>query len=51
MWPRFWRTRGAVVIDADAVGHELLNEPRVYRQLVERFGNGIVFGKRWLKLD
>ena len=27
--PRSWRTRGAVVIDADAVGHELLNDPRV----------------------
>ena len=36
---------GAVVIDADSVGHELLNEPRVCRQLVERFGNGIVSAK------
>ena len=36
---------GAVVIDADSVGHELLNEPRVRRQIVERFGNGIVSAK------
>ena len=33
---------GAVVIDADVVGHELLNEPRVRSQIVERFGIGVL---------
>jgi dephospho-CoA kinase len=36
---------GAVVIDADAVGHELLNEPRVRHQIVERYGMGVVSAK------
>jgi dephospho-CoA kinase len=33
---------GAVVIDADVVGHELLNDPRVRGQIVERFGTGVL---------
>jgi dephospho-CoA kinase len=33
---------GAVVIDADVVGHELLNEPTVRTQIVERFGMGVL---------
>src|ERR1700729_197470 len=33
---------GAVVIDADVVGHELLNEPTVRSQIVERFGMGVL---------
>ena len=34
--------RGAVVIDADAVGHEVLEEPEIRRQIVARFGPGVV---------
>jgi dephospho-CoA kinase len=34
--------RGAVVIDADAVGHEVLDEPEIRRQIVARFGPGVV---------
>jgi dephospho-CoA kinase len=33
---------GAVVIDADIVGHELLNDPQVRRQIVERYGTGVI---------
>jgi dephospho-CoA kinase len=36
---------GAVVIDADLVGHELLNDPRVRKQIVERFGTGVLSEK------
>jgi dephospho-CoA kinase len=32
------RERGAVVIDADAVGHEILNLPEVRRRVIRRFG-------------
>lgn len=35
---------GAVVIDADAVGHELLKDARIGRQIVERFGSGVLAG-------
>jgi dephospho-CoA kinase len=34
--------RGAAVIDADALGHELLEDPRVRSRIVERFGAGIL---------
>src|ERR1051325_4327143 len=34
--------RGAVVIDADAVGHEVLEEPEIRRQIVARFGPGVM---------
>jgi dephospho-CoA kinase len=34
--------QGAVVIDADAVGHEVLEEPEIRRQIVARFGPGLV---------
>ena len=34
--------RGAVVIDADRVGHEVLEHPEVRRQVIERFGAGVV---------
>jgi len=34
--------RGAVVIDADRVGHEVLDRPEVRRQVIERFGAGVV---------
>ena len=34
--------RGAVVIDADAVGHEVLERPAVRERLVARFGPGVV---------
>ena len=30
------------MIDADAVGHELLKDPAVRRQIVERFGPGVL---------
>ncbi len=33
--------RGAVVIDADRVGHEVLEHPEVRRQVIERFGAGV----------
>jgi dephospho-CoA kinase len=36
------RERGAVVIDADAVGHELLKDARISRQIIERFGPSVV---------
>jgi len=34
--------RGALVIDADAAGHEALNRPEVRERLVERFGSSIL---------
>jgi len=34
--------RGAVVIDADRVGHEVLEHPEVRGQVIERFGAGVV---------
>jgi dephospho-CoA kinase len=34
----------AIVIDADLVGHELLNDPRVCSQIVDRFGTGVLSG-------
>jgi len=34
--------KGAVVIDADRVGHEVLEHPEVRRQVIERFGAGVV---------
>jgi dephospho-CoA kinase len=37
-----FKERGAVVIDADAVGHELLKDPGVLHQIVERFGPGVL---------
>lgn len=36
--------RGAALIDADAVGHEVLEEPPIKRQLVQRFGPDVL---RW----
>jgi len=33
---------GAVVIEAALVGHELLNDPSVRRQIVQRFGGGVL---------
>lgn len=34
--------RGAEVVDADAVGHEVLRRPEVARRVAERFGPGVV---------
>jgi dephospho-CoA kinase len=34
--------RGAAVIDADAVGHDLLDDPLVLGQIVECFGTGVL---------
>ena len=34
--------RGAAVIDADAVGHELLGDPEIRAQIVEAFGEGVL---------
>ena len=39
-----FKERGAVVIDADAVGHELLNDPAVRGRIVERFGAKVLSG-------
>jgi dephospho-CoA kinase len=36
---------GAIVIDADLVGHELLNEPRVLGHIVDRFGTAVLSEK------
>lgn len=36
------RERGAVVIDADAVGHEVLRRPEIARKLADRFGSEIL---------
>jgi dephospho-CoA kinase len=34
--------RGAVIIDADAVGHELLRDPGIRGRILERFGPGVL---------
>src|SRR5580692_5808207 len=34
--------RGAAVIDADAVAHELLGDPEIRAQIVEAFGEGVL---------
>jgi dephospho-CoA kinase len=34
--------RGAIVIDADGVGHELLTDPRVSGLIADRFGAGVL---------
>jgi dephospho-CoA kinase len=34
--------RGAAVIDADAVGHELLEDPAIRARVVERFGSSVL---------
>jgi dephospho-CoA kinase len=34
--------RGAFVIDADLVGHEVLEQPEICRQVIERFGPGVL---------
>jgi dephospho-CoA kinase len=39
---RLLADRGAVVIDADAIGHELLDDPAAQSQIVERFGTGVL---------
>lgn len=36
------RTHGAVIIDADRLGHQVLESASVRRQLIERFGGDIV---------
>jgi dephospho-CoA kinase len=38
--------RGAAVIDADAVGHELLEDPAIRDRVVERFGSGVAEAAR-----
>jgi dephospho-CoA kinase len=39
---RMLADRGAVVIDADAVGHELLEDPSIRARIVGRFGAGVL---------
>jgi len=34
--------RGSAVIDADSVGHDLLDDPRVRARIVARFGDGVL---------
>ena len=43
---RWLAHRGAAVIDADAVGHELLEDPALRDRIVERFGSGVVEAAR-----
>jgi dephospho-CoA kinase len=38
--------RGAAVIDADAVGHELLGDPEIRARIVACFGDGVLEGPR-----
>jgi len=38
------RARGAIVIDADALGHEALEQPDIRRRLIERFGPKVARG-------
>lgn len=38
---RLFAARGAHVIDADAIAHEVLDEPEVRRAVVARFGAGV----------
>ena len=39
---RMLADRGAAVIDADAVGHELLEDPAIRARILERFGAGVL---------
>ncbi|MEX0670852.1 MAG: dephospho-CoA kinase [Pirellulales bacterium] len=39
---RIFADRGATVIDADALAHEVLDEPAVIRAIVERFGADVL---------
>ncbi len=39
---RFMESRGVVVIDADAIAHEVLLRPEVVGKLTDRWGSGIV---------
>ncbi len=39
---RLFAERGATVIDADALAHEVLDDPVVIREVVERFGAGVL---------
>jgi dephospho-CoA kinase len=39
-----FKERGGVVIDADAVGHELLKDPGVCGRIADRFGAGVLTG-------
>jgi len=41
---RILAAEGAVVLDADRVGHEILRDPAVRDRLVARFGRGILAG-------
>ncbi len=36
--------RGGVVVDADRLGHRVLDEPDVRRELVRAFGSGVISG-------
>ena len=39
---RMFADRGATVIDADALAHEVLDDPAVIREIVERFGADVL---------
>ncbi len=39
---RMLAERGATIIDADAVGHELLTDPAIRARIVGRFGTGVL---------
>ncbi len=46
---RMFAALGAHVVDADAIAHEVLDEPEVRRQVVARFGAGVLAadGRVW----
>lgn len=37
----YWAERGALVLNADQIGHQQLNDPAIAARLVEEFGAGI----------
>lgn len=39
---RMLQGHGALALDADAVAHESLNDPAVVKEIVERFGSGVI---------
>ena len=38
---RWFASRGGLVIDADALGHEALRQPDIMHEIVERWGTGV----------
>src|SRR3989344_6481945 len=40
------KKKGFMHINADAIGHTLLQEPSIHKKVVHEFGKGIISGKR-----